>query len=85
MTFKSSPDHDVPGDDDGNNIYLVTVKVTARTATVTLDVEVTVSNVNEPPDFPASEDGERTVAENTAADEDIGARWRRPTPTPATL
>ena len=73
LTFKSSPDHDVPGDDDGNNIYLVTVKVTARTATVTLDVEVTVSNVNEAPDFPASEDGERTVAENTAADQDIGA------------
>ena len=73
LTFKSSPDHDVPGDDDGNNIYLVTVKVTARTATVTLDVEVTVSNVNEPPDFPASEDGQRTVAENTAADQDIGA------------
>ena len=72
LTFKSSPDHDVPGDDDGNNIYLVTVKVTARTATVTLDVEVTVSNVNEPPDFPASEDGEWTVAENTAADESIG-------------
>ena len=73
LAFKSSPDHDVPGDDDGNNIYLVTVKVTARTATVTLDVEVTVSNVNEPPDFPASEDGQRTVAENTAADQDIGA------------
>ena len=73
LTFKSSPDHDVPGDDDGNNIYLVTVKVTARTATVTLDVEVTVSNVNEAPDFPASEDGERTVAENTAADQNIGA------------
>ena len=73
LTFKSSPDHDIAGDKDGNNVYLVTVKVTARTSSVTLDVEITVSNVNEPPEFPASEDGERTVAENTAADEDIGA------------
>ena len=73
LTFKSSPDHDIPGDDDNNNVYLVTVKVTARTSSVTLDVEVTVSNVNEEPEFPAFETGDRTVAENTAADQDIGA------------
>ena len=85
LTFKLSPDHDAPADADGNNVYMVTVKVTARTASVTLNVEVTVSNVNEAPDFPDSETGTRTVAENTAADEDIGARWRRPIPTTATL
>ena len=72
LTFKSSPDHDIAGDDDGNNIYLVTVKVTARTSSVTLDVEITVSNVNEAPAFPDTEDGQRTVPENTAGDENIG-------------
>ena len=40
---------------------------------MTLDVEVTVSNINEAPGFPTTEDGQRTVAENTAADQDIGA------------
>ena len=73
LTFKSSPDHDVAGDADGNNVYLVTVTASDGTTPVTLAVEVTVSNVNEAPEFPASETGDRTVAENTAADEDIGA------------
>ena len=73
LTFKSSPDHDVAGDKDGNNVYLVTVTASDGTTPVTLAVEVTVSNVNEEPEFPSSEDGERTVAENTGADQDIGA------------
>ena len=73
LTFKSSPDHDVAGDKDGNNVYLVTVTASDGTTPVTLAVEVTVSNVNEVPEFTASEDGERTVAENTGADQDIGA------------
>ena len=72
LTFKSSPDHDVAGDKDGNNVYLVTVTASDGTTPVTLAVEVTVSNVNEAPEFPASETGDRTVAENTAADQDIG-------------
>ena len=72
LTFKSSPDHDVAGDKDGNNVYLVTVTASDGTTPVTLAVEVTVSNVNEAPEFPASETGDRTVAENTAADENIG-------------
>ena len=72
LTFKSSPDHDIAGDNDGNNIYLVTVKASDGTNSVTLPVEVTVSNVNEAPVFPDAEDGQRTVAENTPADQDIG-------------
>ena len=72
LTFIASPDHDVAGDADGNNVYLVTVTASDGTTPVTLAVEVTVSNVNEAPDFPASETGDRTVAENTAADQDIG-------------
>ena len=73
LTFIASPDHDAPADADGNNIYMVTVTASDGTTPVTLAVEVTVSNVNEEPEFPSSEDGERTVAENTAADENIGA------------
>ena len=72
LTFKSSPDHDIAGDDDGNNIYEVTVKVTARSISVTLPVEITVSNVNEAPEFSETGPLSRTVAENTAADENIG-------------
>ena len=49
LTFKSSPDHDVAGDKDGNNVYLVTVTASDGTTPVTLAVEVTVSNVNEEP------------------------------------
>ena len=72
LTFKASPDHDIAGDSDGDNIYLVTVKASDGTNTVTLNVAITVSNVNEAPEFPSSEDGARTVAENTAADQNIG-------------
>ena len=72
LTFIASPDHDAPADADGNNIYMVTVTASDGTTPVTLDVEVTVSNVNEAPEFPASETGDRTVAENTAADVNIG-------------
>ena len=72
LTFIASPDHDVAGDADGNNVYLVTVTASDGTTPVTLAVEVTVSNVNEAPEFPASETGDRTVAENTAADVNIG-------------
>ena len=72
LTFIASPDHDAPADADGNNIYMVTVTASDGTTPVTLDVEVTVSNVNEAPEFPAAETGDRTVAENTAADVNIG-------------
>lgn len=36
LTFKSSPDHDVPGDKDENNVYLVTVKASDGANTVAL-------------------------------------------------
>ena len=38
----------------------------------TLDVTVTVTNVNEPPEFPSTETGARSVAENTEAGVNIG-------------
>ena len=73
LSFNSSPDHDTPTDANADNVYLVTVKATAGAGSGLLNVEITVSNVNETPAFPASEDGARTFAENAAANENIGA------------
>ena len=39
----------------------------------TIDVTIGVTDVNEAPEFPAAETGARSVAENTAAGENIGA------------
>ena len=72
LTFKSPPDHDAPADANSDNVYLVTVNAADGAGSGLLSVEVTVSNVNEAPAFPASETGARSVAENTAADENIG-------------
>ena len=38
----------------------------------TMAVTITVTNVNEPPEFPSTETGARSVAENTPANRDIG-------------
>ena len=44
-----SPDYENPTDSDEDRIYQVTVRATDGTNTATLDVTVTVTNVNEPP------------------------------------
>ena len=43
------------------------------TADDTITVTINVTGENEPPEFPATETGSRTVAENTEAGEAIGA------------
>ena len=54
VRFVAAPDFEVPGDDDGDNVYAFTVTATARSAdgsaseTATQDVEVRVTNVDEP-------------------------------------
>ena len=51
------------------------VEVTAddgNGGTDTIDVTITVTDVNEAPEFPAAETGARNVAENTVAGENIG-------------
>ena len=62
--------------------YTVTVSVrdskddNGNTDTATDDeitVTIAVTNVNEPPEFPSTETGARSVAENTAAGENIGS------------
>ena len=74
LTFGSPPDYENPADADPDNFYKVTVKASDGTNEDTLDVTVTVTDVyeNVAPEFPDSEDGARSVAENTAAGEDIG-------------
>ena len=53
LTFATAPDHENPGDDGDNNVYLVTVTATggtgARALTATQDITVTVTDVDEPP------------------------------------
>ena len=71
LTFKTSPDYDIEGDADEDNVYLVDITVTDGTETKTEYLRVTVTDVNEPPTFPA-ETTTRSVAENTAQGEPIG-------------
>ena len=45
LSFASTPDHENPADDDGDNVYNVTVEASDGTDTDTLDVTVTVTNL----------------------------------------
>jgi len=73
LTFNSEPDHEAATDKDRNNVYLVTVEATDGNNTVTLNVTVTVTDVNEKPTFPSTETGQRSIEENTPSGRPIGA------------
>ena len=51
LSFMPPPNFDSPGDADGNNTYLVTVKATANGASDTRAVAVTVTDGNDAPSF----------------------------------
>ena len=72
LAFATTPDLDAPADADTNNVYLVTVKASITGESRTLDVTVTVVDLNEPPEFPSTETGDRSIAENTPAGRNIG-------------
>ena len=72
LTFKSPPNFEVKKDANTDNAYEVTVRVSDGPNRDTLDVTVTVTDINEPPTFPSTEDGRRSVVENTASGQDIG-------------
>ena len=72
LTFNDPPDYEMPGDADEDNAYEVTVVASDGTNEDRLDVTVTVTVTNVAPEFADSEDGARSVAENTAAGENIG-------------
>ena len=71
LTFKTSPNYEAPADADGNDVYQVTIKASDGAKTGNLEVTVTVTDENELPAF-ASETDARTIAENTAAGQDVG-------------
>ena len=71
LQFTNPPDHEEPGDANTDNDYLVTIKASDGTNTVTKDVTVTVTDVNEPPAF-SETPATRTVDENTETGQDIG-------------
>ena len=70
LTFNTPPDFEAPG--NTNNVYLVEVQASDGTNTDTQPVTVTVTNLNEPPTF-AKETDARTISENTAKSQNIGA------------
>ena len=72
LTFNSPPDYEAPADADTNNVYRVTVIASDGSLSDAMDVTITVTDVNEAPEFPPTEDGARTLPENTAVGEDIG-------------
>ena len=84
LTFRNTPDHERPADSGGNNEYTIQIRASDGSLTGTLDVTVTVTNVNEPPSTPTGRDA-ITVAENTAGnlarysstdpDKDDAVRW----------
>ena len=54
LDFDSTPDYEAPVDTDGDNVYEITVVATddgSPNESSRLEVEVTVTNVNEPPSF----------------------------------
>ena len=51
LDFRNKPNYEAPADANGDNVYEVTLRVTDGSAASTLDVAVTVTNVNEPPYF----------------------------------
>ena len=78
VTFDSSPDAEDPDDADTDNVYEFTLEVTANSLTDTLDVTVTVTDVNEfdptvtglaTVDY--AENGTDAIATYTIADADV--------------
>ena len=47
LTFKSSPDYEVPNDANHDNVYEVTIRASDGDLMSTLDVEVTITDANE--------------------------------------
>ena len=74
LSFSPAPDFESPADANGDNEYSVTVVATNAATGATDDqaVTVTVTDEAEAPRFPSAT-ATRSVAENTAAGENIGA------------
>ena len=85
LTFRSAPDFETRRDDDTNNVYEVTIQATDGNPdhVQTLDVEITVTDVNETPVIDTitvddyEENGTGDVADFSATDPDAGdtVKW----------
>ena len=82
LTFRSSPDYEAPNDANADNVYEVTVRASDGNLVSTLDVEVTVTDVNEsgivtgPAAVDYAENATATVATYSATDpDDDGVTW----------
>ena len=74
LSFAAIPDYEDPTDSGGNNVYDIRVKaLDSDSETGELRVTVTVRDVNETPEFPSTENGMRSVPENTPAGRPFGA------------
>ena len=73
LVFKTPPDYEARADADGNNVYEVTIRASSGGETTDHAVTVTVANVNESPQFPNTENGKRSIAENTLPNMNVGA------------
>jgi Ca2+-binding RTX toxin-like protein len=83
LSFVSAPDFEAPTDADGNNSYIVQVRVSDGSLTDTQTITVNVTNVNEAPVITSNGGGDTatvSMAENltavttvTSADPDAGA------------
>ena len=77
LTFKATPNYEAAVDADGDNVYEVTVIATGAEGTASKDLTVTVTDVQEgtnaAPEFVDGATATRTVPENTAAGQAIGA------------
>ena len=70
LTFKSSPDHELPADDDSNNVYELTIIATDSPVgnQAQQSLNITVTNLNDnPPTFSHATTSAISVAENTPA------------------
>ncbi len=77
VSFVNTPDYEKPFDSSDipydQNDYLFSIYVTdGSTGGKVEPVRIMVTDVNETPAFPDSEDGRRTISEDTGANEDIG-------------
>ena len=62
-----------PLDHETQSTYKVTVAVSDNVVITTIDVTITITNVNEAPTFPTSETGTRSIPDNVAVNVNIGA------------
>ena len=72
LTFAAAPDFEAAADANTDNTYEVTVEADDGTFSDMHDVTVKVTNVAEAPKFNEGATATRSVAENTAAGENIG-------------